>query len=216
MRIVMRRLRPAGKIASCTSKHETPKGAGNTQRCFLPPLFVATYQMKNNFSYRISQPEVLCSRFPALSACFCCLPASATCSTTCGSKACLTRSQLLAIHCKAKFTPFRRSFPLDRSAGLWRQVIADTVHVLHFTENPLRNRLEDWPRHFLNAGCHGIDGVDRPQNDRVLKRSGIVLHTHRFKIRYNSEILPYLFVRLWQTPHGESRRTPEPPPAALS
>ena len=86
-------------------------------------------------------------------------------------------------------------FPLNRCTWLRRQIIANTIYIGHFCQNPVCNLQKDIPRNLLDLCCHSINGIYCTKDNRILEAAGIVLHTHRLEVRNNSKILPYSLIQ---------------------
>lgn len=86
-------------------------------------------------------------------------------------------------------------FPLNGRIGLRRHVITNTVYILHLLENTVGNLHQYRPLYRLNSSSHGIHRINGTDNDRPVKRTGIITYTYRLEIGYNSEILPYFLIQ---------------------
>lgn len=89
-------------------------------------------------------------------------------------------------------------FPLNGRIGLRRHVITNTVYILHLLENTVGNLHQYRPLYRLNSSSHGIHRINGTDNDRPVKRTGIITYTYRLEIGYNSEILPYFLIQTCQ------------------
>ena len=51
----------------------------------------------------------------------------------------------------------------------------------------------------LDRGAHGVDGVDRAEDDRIIEASGVIADTDGFEIGYDGEVLPYSLCLLYKS-----------------
>ena len=99
------------------------------------------------------------------------------------------------VRCLCGFPAFCLLFELNRSRWLRAHIKTNPVHMLHLCQNPVCNPLQHIPVYLLNRCAHSVNGIDCPDDYHIVKASGIVLHSHRFKIRHYRKILPYLFIQ---------------------
>ena len=69
-------------------------------------------------------------------------------------------------------------FPFNGRIGLRRHIITNTVDILHLLENTVGNLHQDRPIHRFDSGSHGIHRIDGTDNDRPVKRTGIITYTY--------------------------------------
>lgn len=93
------------------------------------------------------------------------------------------------------FPAFCLLFELYGSRRFRTHIIADSAHVPHLFKYPVRNPLQHIPVHPLNAGAHSIHSINSPDDHHIIKTPGIVLHSHRLKVRHHRKILPHLLIK---------------------
>ena len=59
--------------------------------------------------------------------------------------------------------------PLNRPDRLRRHVIADPVDTFDLLQDPVRDMRQETERYILDGRCHGILGIDCPDDDRILE-----------------------------------------------
>ena len=64
-------------------------------------------------------------------------------------------------------------FPLDSGVRFGRQIIADAVDVFDFSQNPVGDFVQDRPVQFFDSCRHGVNGIDRTDDHRILEGSGV-------------------------------------------
>ena len=88
-----------------------------------------------------------------------------------------------------------KSFPLDGSYGLWRQVHQHTVDAVDLVGDPVYDLMQNGIRDLFYGGSHSVGGVDCTNNSGPAFVAAFILHTDTLNVRHDDKVLPDLFAQ---------------------